>query len=182
MSHINLVGWLKLYRQIVISDIWIDGGPYDERSAFIYILSQALFTPGYIRGVWVKRGQFATSERELAEIFKWSPGRVHRLLKKLSEKGSINFEYITDHRTTLITITNFELFQGDGGSVTDQSQISCGSVADQQQITNGSRYKKEEIKNQEEESKSPAVAGPPPAVKREPPIGSKEWLALHYDD
>ena len=183
MSHINTVGWLKLWRQIVVSDVWGENDPYDSRSAFLFILSQAWFTPGYYRGVRVERGQFPTSERELSEIFKWSKGKVHRFLKGLFEKKSIQFEYFPDHRTTLITIMNFDTFQGDCRPVTDQKQTSDGPVTDQKQTSDGPQYKKEEQKKQEGKRLSPAIAGTPSAEESpEPPIGSPEWLKLHYDD
>ena len=182
MSHINTVGWLKLWRQIVVSDVWCESEPYDSRSAFLFILSQAWFTPGYHKGIKVERGQFPTSEEELSAVFKWSRGKVHRFLEALSEKKTISFDYKTDRRTTLITITNYEQFQEENKQVTDRLRTGDEHVTDRKRTGNGQQYKKEEEKKPEEESLSPAPAGPPPVSKPEPPIGSPEWYRLHYDD
>ncbi len=182
MSQINTVGWLKLWRQIVMSDVWSENDPYDSRSAFLFILSQAWFTPGYYKGNKVERGQFPTSEEELSNIFKWSRGKVHRFLEALSEKKTISFDYKADRHTTLITITNYEHFQEEKKQAADRQWTGYRQDTDRRRTGNEQQYKKEEGKKKEEESLSPASAGPPPAGMSEPSRGTPEWYKLHYDD
>ena len=183
-GHINLVGWLKLWRQIVISDVWKEDEPFDSRSAFLYILTQAYFTPGIYKGLWVERGQFPTSEEELSAVFKWGRGKVHRFLDALSEKETISYEYKTDRRVTLITIRNFDLFQGNDRQVADRQQTCNERVTDRKQTANEQQYKKEEPEQQKKESLSPADAGTPSAedAPDDPPIGSPEWYRQRYND
>ena len=167
-----------MYRQIVVSDVWEEDDPYDSRSAFLYILSQAYFTQGFYRGLKVERGQFPTSERELSQIFKWSRKKVHRFLTTLSAKGTIKFEQNRNHRTTLITVTNFDTFQGVKEPQKNQSGTSEEPVKNQSGTSEEPQYKNNITQNTESRKDISAFAGEP----NEPPIGSPEWLKLHYDD
>ena len=109
-------GWIRLYRQIQESDIWNDDDqePFDRRSAWIDLLlmvnhkdKKTVFDG---KPIMVKRGQRITSVRKLAERWHWSVNKTARYLKLLEELEMIVKE--SDSRRTLLTIVNYEVFQG----------------------------------------------------------------------
>ena len=113
-------GWIKLHRRILDCEIWEgndehDAEPYDERSAWIYLLIKAnhrdkqLMFDGEM--VNVKRGQHITSVRKLAKTWQWSNDKTLRYLRKLESYNMIVREPNT--RRTLITIVNYEVYQGE---------------------------------------------------------------------
>lgn len=66
-----------------------------------------------IRGVMVtiKRGQVGHSELKLAARWRWSRGKVRRFLKWLKTEHQI--EHQKNNVTSLITILNYDRYQGD---------------------------------------------------------------------
>lgn len=106
-------GWIKLHRQLLNSDIWLIDKPYDERSAWIYLLLMANHEDkNVILGndvVEVKRGSFITSEIKLMKKWGWSKTKVRSFLKLLENDGMIIKK--SDHKKTTITIINYSSFQ-----------------------------------------------------------------------
>lgn len=98
---------------------WMDSAflsrePYTDRCAWVWFIENANFEDCLMRNskgkqVLVKRGQVYVSIRELAEKFKWSTGRVSRLLDRFTEWGSIVVESGTGKN--LITICNYNIYQ-----------------------------------------------------------------------
>lgn len=107
-------GWIKLHRQILNSDIWLIDKPYDERSAWIYLLLMANHEDrNVILGndvVEIKRGSFITSEIKLMKKWNWSKTKVRSFLRLLENDGMIIKK--SDHKKTTITIINYSSFQG----------------------------------------------------------------------
>lgn len=106
-------GYIKLFRQI--QDCWIwDTGRFDKRSAWIDLLMLAnhgdkkiVFNGKYIT---IKIGQYLTSIRKLSERWGWPVSTVSTFLSLLEEDLMIKKE--SDNHRTLITIINYEVFQG----------------------------------------------------------------------
>lgn len=106
-------GYIKLFRQI--QDCWIwDTGKFDKRSAWIDLLMLAnhgdkkiVFNGKYIT---IRVGQYLTSIRKLSERWGWSVSTVSTFLSLLEEDLMIKKE--SDNHRTLITIINYEVFQG----------------------------------------------------------------------
>ena len=168
------IGWVKVYRQTLDSEFWTRSDePFDWRSAFIHVLLSANWKQGISRKnghmITIGRGQWLTSIRNLMATFRWSRKRVENWLKGMDTYGMLTHKSVGFG--TVLTVVNYDKFQSDGATVEHTEEHMTDP-----------RSKKEEERRQKEESQSPAAAGTPPAVKREPPIGSKEWLALHYDD
>lgn len=106
-------GYIKLHRQI--QDCWIwDSGKFDKRSAWIDLLMLAnhrdkkiMFDSEYIV---ITRGQFMTSIRKLSGRWEWSKSAVTAFLNLLEKDSMIKRD--SDNRRTLITIINYEVYQG----------------------------------------------------------------------
>lgn len=184
----NESGWIRLYRQTLDSDFWNNAEPFSARSAFIHILLTANWKEGKIyhdgKTITIKRGQCLTSIRKLSETFHWGIRRVYRWLDMMDKFGMITRESLKF--ATLLTVVNYSKYQDQGNTSDNTNDNTSDNTNDNtndntSDNTNDNRYKNKEYRRKKEESKSPADAGLPSA-KPEPPIGSKEWLALHYDD
>jgi len=108
-------GWLKLHRSL--ADHWIFSFKEPDKAlAWIDLLIMARHTDGTImlkgRALPIKRGQVGMSQLAMQKRWGWSQNKVKRFLKLLERHGMADFE--TNDLTTLITICNFESFQGDG--------------------------------------------------------------------
>lgn len=126
-------GWVKLHRQIQQSSMWMER-PFDRARAWVDLLLLANFTDGTIRKrgikVAVKRGQVGLSERELADRWGWSRGKVRRFLWELEMVQQIEPQNgpQKNNVTSLITITNYDQYQknepqnGPGNSTTNGPQ------------------------------------------------------------
>ena len=173
------------------SDFWNSIEPFTARSAFIHVLLSANWKDGRIyhdgKTITIKRGQWLTSIRKLSETFHWGIRRVYRWLDMMEKFGMITSKNLKF--ATLLTVVNYSKYQDRGNTSDNTNDNTSDNTSDNtndntsdntSDNTNDNRSKKEEGRRQNEESQSPAAAGTPPA-KKEPPIGSKEWLALHYD-
>lgn len=185
----NRPGWIKLYNQTIDSDFWADPEPFSLRDAFLHILISANWKEGVSRRngrkVVIRRGQCLTSIRKLMSTFHWSKNRVYRWLKAMKDYEMLDAENLGFG--TLLTVVNYDKFQlcqdtvghTDGHMDGHANEDTVGHT-DGHEV--GTRSKTIDIRQQTTDSQSPAPAGTPPADKPEPPIGSKEWYALHYDD
>ncbi len=93
--------------------------PFDRARAWVDLLLLANFTDGTIRKrgikVAVKRGQVGLSERELADRWGWSRGKVRRFLGELETVQQIEPQNgpQKNNVTSLITITNYDRYQAN---------------------------------------------------------------------
>ena len=110
------IGWIKLYRQITECEVLWDSSeePFDRRSAWIDLLLMAnhkdkrtLFRG---KAITVKCGQRITSLHKLAERWHWGINRVRIYLDLLQGEGMLIRE--SDNTKTLITIVNYQKYQG----------------------------------------------------------------------
>lgn len=104
-------GWIKLYRQIQFSEIWDDREAFDKRSAWIDLLLTANYCDTETPEGTLKRGQLSTSVRKLGDRWKWSRTKVQYFLNQLETLKMISQD--KDTKKTLITILNYENFQGE---------------------------------------------------------------------
>lgn len=118
-------GYIKLYRQL--QDCWIwrdeeDPERFTRAQAWIDLLLYANHREKKIRYddgfKMIKRGQFLTSKRKLAERWMWNRRTVDKFLNLLAKDEMILLECTTKH--TLITIVNYDIYQGDGVVSTPQ--------------------------------------------------------------
>jgi hypothetical protein len=112
-------GWIKLYRQLVNNDLWLSE-PFSRGQAWVDLLLIANHTSGVIRRrgikITVKRGQVGYSQDTLANRWGWSKNKVRRFLCTLYTEKQITLETELKNISisTLITITNYETYQGNG--------------------------------------------------------------------
>lgn len=107
-------GYIKLYRQIFENELWTEK-PFSRAQAWIDLLLKANYAAKkcVIKGksITIKRGQLLRAEDSLAEDWGWSRGKVRRFLSYLVKKGNISKNGTA--LGTLITIENYETFQGE---------------------------------------------------------------------
>ena len=187
-------GWLKLYNRTLDSEFWTSSDePFDWRSAFIHVLLSANWRQGISRKnghmITIERGQWLTSIRNLMATFRWSRKRVENWLKGMDTYGMMTHKSVGFG--TVLTVVNYDKFQSDGATVEHTEEhtaehktghMDSHTVEHTEEHMTDPRSKTIDIRQQTIDSQSPAPAGTPPADKPEPPIGSKEWYALHYDD
>lgn len=106
-------GYIKLYRQIFDNELWSEK-PFSRAQAWIDLLLKASYAPRKVvikgKPVTIKRGQLLRAEETLAKDWGWSRGKVRRFLSYLDKKGNISKNGTAVG--TLITIENYETFQG----------------------------------------------------------------------
>ena len=118
-------GWIKLYRQIQESAIWLSSAPFDRRSAWIDLIMMANVKTKQIvykgQTLTIKRGQVYTSVRILAERWHWSKDKVSRFLKMLIDLRMISRDFRA-HNATLLTIVKYDDFQSQRDSNRDSNK------------------------------------------------------------
>jgi len=138
-------GWVKLYRAQFVH--WISKKPFCDGYAWAYLYSQANHKPGMVnmRNEYIKveRGQFVTSKKKLSEFFGCTRFHTNNLLKAL--KAAHMIDYRTTHRYTVITIVNYELYQGNERKDDPQNDPQSGRQTAHRQPTDS--HKQECIKN-----------------------------------
>lgn len=108
-------GWIKSYRKMTEHWIWKTREPFDRRSAWQSILFEAYYKDEKVmhKGelVFVKRGQFPTSIRDLADKWMWSIGKVQRFLDALEAEHMVERSRLKNG--TLLTIVNYGIYQDE---------------------------------------------------------------------
>jgi hypothetical protein len=138
-------GWIKLYRQLTLNNIWTDE-PFSRGQAWIDLLLLANHKDGIVRVRGIKipilRGQVGWSELKLADRWKWSRGKVRRFICELENEKMVVQQ--KNRKTSIISILNYEFYQCN--DTTD-------STTDGQQIVQQTDTNKNE-KNEKNESRS----------------------------
>lgn len=117
-------GWIRVYRKLEDNVLWKNNEPFDRRSAWIDLLLMANYKDNEMlfdgKPFVVKCGQCLTSVRKLGVKWSWSKDRVLKFLRLLESIGMIT--KTSTNKRTLITIVNYEIYQGllDTDKDTDQ--------------------------------------------------------------
>lgn len=118
-------GWIKLHRKIRENEIW-QKEPFNKRSAWIDLLLRASHKgEKFLIGntiIELEAGQIFTSEKKLADDWKWSRWKVRCFLNLLKEIGQIETPEKTS-RYTILTITNWELYQSSNSNKATKKDI-----------------------------------------------------------
>lgn len=106
-------GYIKLFRQIVDSDIW-KLKPFSKGQAWIDLLCITNFEKGFIKTkngqiITLNRGDCGYSMLTLSERWGWSRGKTKRFLDFLTEQQMIQQKMCGKH--TVLLISNFEKYQ-----------------------------------------------------------------------
>src|SRR5262249_3070576 len=118
-------GWIKLHRQIQGSRIYPSKRRYTQFEAWIDLLLSANWEDSQIRRGYqridVKRGQVFTSRVALAQKWAWDRKSVLRFLLSLHRDNMVDIKTSKGRDTgyTLLTILNYEKYQGDESTPLD---------------------------------------------------------------
>lgn len=108
--------YIKLFRSLLLSDIWQRNTKFDERSAWVDLLLLANHREAVAnfqgQNVPVQRGETARSIRTLADRWQWSNWQVRRFLDELEAAEMIERKRIKN--ASVIRIVNYEGFQDVG--------------------------------------------------------------------
>ena len=148
-------GYIKLHRKM------LDWGWYQNQNVkdlFIHLLLIANFKESKFEGMTIYPGQIITSINSLSRGTNLSIRSVRTALDKL-EKSKILTKQVTS-RFTLITIENWELYQGNDFEVT--SQVTSDRHASDMQVTSDRQHHKnaKNANNAKNEKNNPPIVPP----------------------
>lgn len=137
-------GYVKLWRMVMDDPMWT-AEPFSRGQAWVDLIMMAYHSDGIarVRGVRVevKRGQVAMSEQAMSTRWKWSRNKVRRFLSEISSKTEQKIEQQKNNVTTLITILNYEKYQGNGTADDTASDTANDTANDT------TPYKDKNVKN-----------------------------------
>lgn len=121
---------------------------FSEREAFLWLISEASWKDRTVRAgrvvIDLRRGQLCASLRFMAEAWGWSKSRVDRFLKRLEKRDMIGT--VGGTVQLVITICNYDEYQGDGGF----RGTRAGQRAGHERDRGGTNYNKDAIQNNNE--------------------------------
>lgn len=122
-------GWFKVQRKYTNSSRWLNGSPFDERSAYIDLLNMANYedskiTPKGMQSFVIPKNTVFRSLQYLCDRWKWSKGKVRRYLKALSDDNLITLNGTA--MGMLISIIDGDLTDGDGYANGHASEYTGG--------------------------------------------------------
>ena len=127
-------GWIKLHRKLLDDPIMQKP---DILQLFVYCLLKANHEDNTIifngKEMVVKRGQFVTGRQAIANFLKQKPITTYKRLLTLQNLEILNIE--SNNKFSLITITNYELYQFDDKK-SNKKRNNKGTTKEQQNNTN----------------------------------------------
>jgi hypothetical protein len=125
-------GWIKLHRALM------DWEWYDDiitRGIFIHCLLRANHTDTNWRGIELKRGQFVTSLKHLAEENGISVQTLRTHLKRLKSTRELTIK--STNKNSIITVCKYESYQSEKSEANTQTNTQANKqVTSNQQATN----------------------------------------------
>ncbi len=114
-------GYIKLYRDLADTDLWLKKKPFDPGKAWVDLLMAAAWRESefFVRGakVQLQRGDVGMSMLTMGKRWGWSRGRVDRFLNDLETRQQIVQK--RGQLTTVVSICNYSKYQ-DGPEKTVQ--------------------------------------------------------------
>lgn len=144
-------GYFKVERDFLDSDFWLSE-PFTKPQAWVDLFGIANHAPGFFikRGIQIplERSQTGRSELTLAKRWKWSRNKVRRFLKWLSKEKMISLKQ--DNKTSIITICNYEAYQGyESSDETPNDTPNDTPERHQKDTKRNTNNKKENVKKKE---------------------------------
>lgn len=106
-------GYIKLWRKIWTHKFFQEKRNFSRFEAWIDLIMQANGKEKEIifdgKPLLIKRGQFLTSQRRLADRWGWSKTKTRDFLK-LSQKHDHSIDVHSDHKKSIITILNYSKY------------------------------------------------------------------------
>lgn len=137
MWRFAIEGWVKLHRKLLESK---HGKNPELMGIWIYLLLMANHRDGYTAdGTKINAGQFMTSQKKLAANF--GIDRISLRRKLLILKNAHQIELQTSNKNTIITITNWHLYQGSEHQ--DEHQVNIKRTSSEHQVNTNKNEKNE---------------------------------------
>lgn len=160
-------GWVKEYRSIREHWLWSDkpfarGQAFDDLLLMVNHQDNKIMMNGEL--IEVKRGQRITSLRYLAETWGWSTKKVKTFLDVLQKEKMITYK--SDTKKTVITIENWDLYQGEEtpkkhqGNTEETQEKHEGNTEEKQKKTNKNDKKDKNEKNDKEGGEGEEATAP----------------------
>ena len=167
--------WIKLHSSIKESAVWSDPLRF---KAWVSILIEANYKDKEIffngQPLKIKRGQFLTSVRHLAEDWNCSPRTVRRILKQFEEMNMISVS-IVSHRATLLTVVKYGVFQDERNSEGHSKGYSEGHTEEHSEgHSDGTQHKNIKNNKNSKEYNTPSSPDGGPAPE--------DWTDQDEDD
>lgn len=169
-------GYIKLFRTMQEWEWYSD--PI-TKAVFLDLLLNANYKDSRFKGVEVKRGQVVFGRKECAERLGISERNVRTAINHLKSTSEVTIK--VTNRFSVVTIENYEKYQGEVSEVTSKvtSKVTSNRPASDQQLTTSKKVRREEEKeiknylreNREKLDNGGAFHG---AVQREPELLSEE--------
>lgn len=147
-------GWIKLHRKLLCNPIVCKDA--EHLAVWVYLLlqathedRQALFNGEKIT---LSAGQLLTSRNKIANTLKISSSKVYRILECLKNEQAI--EQVTDKQQSLITISNWGLYQCDTEQPIEQRVNNEWTTKQENEKNKEKKYQKEKIKEYKELNKN----------------------------
>lgn len=141
--------WIKLNRSITDHWLWTSGETFSRGQAFIDLLLMAAYADHPIvsqgKRMNLKRGSMVTSIRYLADRWRWSKDKTANFLNDLEADGTI--EKVSDTKRTVLTIVNYEKYQGSATNERTQNGRKTDADRTQNGQTKESKEGKRNISN-----------------------------------
>jgi hypothetical protein len=172
-------GWYIMHRG------WMDSfkpEPFSEREAFLWSIEQAAFQAHdqWFNGhrVWVERGEFVTSIRQMSEAFQWSIKKTRGFMERMRkcQKWAQRTAYDGAQSPTVITLCNYAFYQDavqEEGTVKGTAKGTRGAQQGHSEGTQqkeGKQGNKEKKKSPSDSSASNTPADAPPAAPAPPAV------------
>ena len=144
-------GYIKLFRQMTEWEWYKEP---NTKAVFLHLLIMANHAPGRWQGIEIDRGQHLTSIKKLAKETGLSERNVRTALNHLKSTNEVTSK--TTSRWTLLTVENYEKYQGDvpegdkvSDKVSDKQVTKSRQGSDKVLTTNNKEYKKKKEENEE---------------------------------
>ena len=147
-----MTGYIKLFRQMTEWEWYKDA---NTKAVFLHLLLMANHAPARWRGIEIQRGQHLTSIKQLAKETGLTVQNVRTSLNHLKSTREVTWKVTS--RWTLITVENYEKYQGDlsegnkvSNKVSNKVLTRCQQGANKVLTTNKNNKEGERmIKNEE---------------------------------
>ncbi len=148
--------YFKVYRG------WRDNpvfkGEFSRGDAWIWLIENASWKEQRVRikgdTITLERGELSFSQRFMAEKWGWSKSRVDRFIADLRDEGMIETRakigatdgHIAGQGQSIISICNYDKYQGEPDGLRGNDLDTSGATAGQQRGNSGAKNKKERKK------------------------------------
>lgn len=107
------MSWIRMHRKVKKNFLWTEKRVFSKFEAWMNLLFDAAFEKQELmindQVILLKRGQVLTSQKKLAERWKWSRCKVQTFLNKLEKCQMLGTESGT--KFTIVTILNYDYYQ-----------------------------------------------------------------------